>query len=649
VEAEPLQVDYGDAGRLLQSRGPYLLRIAGPAEGCLLALLAGRRRSVVLLGPDRRRHVVPKREVEQVLLSPLEGPLEEEVERVLASGSITPERRAAVRTALLREWLGGEPIGDCWLLRLPPGASFLHQMRQEGLVRVFLALAGAFALETALWIGSWWLIGRGALVGRLDWGWLLGWTLLLLTIVPLRMTATWLQGRFSLGAGGLLKRRLLQGALRMQPEEVRHLGAGQLIGRMLEAEAIESLALTGGFLALLAGIELIFTALVLAAGAGGPAHLVLLTVWIAVVLLVVIRYLRRRRAWTAARLAMTHDLIEQMVGYRTRLAQQEPERLHEAEDEGLEAYLRTSLEMDRTWASGISRLPRGWLLLGIVGLGLGFVSGGASTTAIAAGVGGVLLGFRAFTDLTAGLGNLARAAIAWEQIKEVAKAAERSEPTGQPTLSSMTTPAETDDESPVVEAERLFFRYPDRAKPVLAGCSLRLRRGERYLLTGASGGGKSTLAAILAGLRTPDSGLLLLQGLDLQILGAESWRRFIVLAPQFHENHILTETLAFNLLMGRRWPPGPGDLEKAEDLCRRLGLGHLLDRMPSGLQQMVGESGWQLSHGERSRIYIARALLQGATLVLLDESFGALDPETFTLCLNCALEEAPALVVIAHP
>jgi len=58
--------------------------------------------------------------------------------------------------------------------------------------------------------------------------------------------------------------------------------------------------------------------------------------------------------------------------------------------------------------------------------------------------------------------------------------------------------------------------------------------------------------------------------------------------------------------------------------------------MPAGLLQMVGETGWQLSHGERSRLYIARALLEGADVVLLDESFAALDPENLSApCNTC--------------
>jgi len=86
-------------------------------------------------------------------------------------------------------------------------------------------------------------------------------------------------------------------------------------------------------------------------------------------------------------------------------------------------------------------------------------------------------------------------------------------------------------------------------------------------------------------------------------------------------------------------PGGPGE----------LGLGDLLARMPAGLQQMVGESGWQLSAGERSRLYIARALLQRAELVVLDESFAALDPESLRQALACVLKRARTLLVIAHP
>lgn len=122
----------------------------------------------------------------------------------------------------------------------------------------------------------------------------------------------------------------------------------------------------------------------------------------------------------------------------------------------------------------------------------------------------------------------------------------------------------------------------------------------------------------------------------------------VAAAPQFHENHVLTGTFAFNLLMGKGWPAQRQDFQEAEAVCRALGLGGLLDRMPAGLLQMVGETGWQLSHGERSRLFMARSLLQGADLVMLDESFAALDPETMQQCLDYVLGRAKSLLVIAH-
>jgi ATP-binding cassette subfamily B protein len=153
----------------------------------------------------------------------------------------------------------------------------------------------------------------------------------------------------------------------------------------------------------------------------------------------------------------------------------------------------------------------------------------------------------------------------------------------------------------------------------------------------------------LTGLREPDTGLLLLDGLDRPTHGELGWRTRVAAAPQFHQNHVLTNTFAFNLLMGRRWPPQQADADLAYAICNELGLGPLLQRMPAGMLQNVGETGWQLSHGERSRLYLARALLQGAELVILDESLAALDPENQGRALACAFERAPTLLVIAHP
>jgi ATP-binding cassette subfamily B protein len=432
---------------------------------------------------------------------------------------------------------------------------------------------------------------------------------------------------------------------------MRHQGAGQLLGGVIEAEAVEALALNGGVLGLVAGIELIMAIVLFGTVPGGGFLVLLLLGWGGLTGLIGWRYMRQRQHWTAARLGLTHELVERMVGHRTRLAQEAPTHWHDGEDQALARYLELARGMDRTTAVLLALVPRGWMLLGILGVVPAFLTGAPAPATLAVHLGGVLLAAAAYKKLATGLWHLAGAVIAWQRVAPLFHAAARPELATAPSLVPAPTAGlgVTAETSPVLEAHDLVFRYRERSAPVLHGCSLRLWPGERLLLEGPSGGGKSTLATLLLGLRLPESGLVLLGGLDRHTLGAAGWRQRVVAAPQFHDNHVFTGTFAFNLLLGRRWPPHPEDMAQADALCRALGLGALLDRMPAGLLQMVGETGWQLSQGERSRLYIARTLLQGADCLILDESFAALDPETLQQALQCVLERAPTLLVIAHP
>jgi ATP-binding cassette, subfamily B, bacterial len=307
------------------------------------------------------------------------------------------------------------------------------------------------------------------------------------------------------------------------------------------------------------------------------------------------------------------------------------------------------MKMDRAAALLTAFSPRGWLLLGLLGLTYTFVAAGASHVTLAIMLGGILLAYRALRRLAASLWNIADAVLSWQQVAQLFQAATRAQMLAPPIFDFSPESRPSVGHRRTVEAHDIVFRYQGRGEAVLRGCSLSIQSGERLLLEGASGGGKSTFASLLTGMRFPHSGLLLLNGLDRNTLGEDGWRQRIVYSPQFHENHVLTETFAFNLLMGRRWPPRQEDLQEAEVVCRELGLGELLDRMPAGLLQMVGETGWQLSHGERSRLYIARALLQGTEMMIFDESFAALDPQTLRQSLSCVLRRAPTLMVIAHP
>jgi ATP-binding cassette subfamily B protein len=246
-----------------------LLRLPGVGEPRFLGLLSGRQRWVAVLGPDLVVHWLRLPVLRAALCQALEAPLTADVERLLADIGVPGRRRERARQAILDQRLSAERIADCWLLRLPASAPFWQQMHHARLPHRLLVLVGAHGAQYLLWLLSWWVVGQGALQGRLDRGWLLAWALLLLTLVPLRLLVTWSQGWFAIGAGGLLKRRLLAGALRLAPEEIRQQGAGQLLGRVIESEAVEALALSGGVRGLMACLELGMAAIVLSAGAGG--------------------------------------------------------------------------------------------------------------------------------------------------------------------------------------------------------------------------------------------------------------------------------------------------------------------------------------------------------------------------------------------
>lgn len=635
-EAEPIESTFRDLERDLACAHPSIVRAS---ETIFLAVLDGNERDLRVLTPALEVRRVPLAAVCDLIREPAEQGRRAELAGLLESAHIPGALRAKTERFLLNDQLGNKRFDRCWLLRPHAGSNTLRLLKETGALQNAGVLIGAHTVQYVLWLAAWAILGRLSLEGRMDTGWLIAWALLLLTLIPCQVVTTWCQGLFAIGLGGLLKRRLLYGAMRLAPEEIRHQGIGSFLGQALEAEAVETLALSGGIAGLLAAVEIVVSGFVLGSFA------LLLAAWCVLTLAVGYRFLQRYQLWTSTRMDLTQDLVESMVGHRTRLAQQPQAERHEEEDQTLHRYIAASRGVDSKGAWLIAAVPRGWLLAGLACLAPAIVSGHNSTTATAVTLGGILLAYSAFRKLTGSFADVAAAWVACKRIAPLFQAAGRPELLGEaPAARCEAEPAQK-----VIEADRLSFRYRQKGNPALQSCSLIIRQGERVLLEGPSGGGKTTFASLLAGMRQPESGLVLVQGLDRHTLGDRKWRERVAAAPQFHENHILTETLAFNILMGRGWPPKAADFEEAEIVCRELGLGNLLDTMPSGLLQMVGEGGWQLSHGERSRVYIARALLQNAGFVILDESFAALDPENLQVALECTLRRARTLMVIAHP
>jgi ATP-binding cassette subfamily B protein len=651
IEAVPTDLLYGEVNRLLSESGPVLLRLPAAPEPKFLLMLRPARRGLCLLRLDLTFQTVRPELLHTALCQEAEMTSASELEPLLDTLQLSGCRRAQARCALLGEQLRLKSVARYWRLRLLPNASLWREIQEANLCGRLAGLLAAHTIEYVLWLLAWWVLGQAVLQGRFDSGWLTGWALLLFFLVPIRLLVTWSQGRLAIRAGALLKQRLLQGLLQLDSEEMREQGIGQLVGRVTESQAFEALTLSGAFLALVAFIELAIAGGVLAAGVGSWMHSLALLVWVLLMGLAAWRYFKRCDTWTETRLRMNSDLVERMIGHRTCVSQEQAQFWHDGEDAAMALYITQSSALDRAAALLMALGPRGWLMIGLVAIAPAFPFTSQSPGALAISLGGVLLAYRALEKASQGVSHLVHAAIAWKQIAPLLRAAAPSVSDRRQAfpevLKSLDAPMKRGDT--VLEAHHLVYRYADRAEAVLQRCHLRIGHGDRLLLEGSSGCGKSTLAALLAGLRWPNSGAILLRGIDRQTMGTARWRQLVTIAPQYHENHVLTGTLAFNLLMGRNWPPSEDHLKRAEALCIRLGLGDLLQRMPAGLMEMVGESGWQLSQGEKSRLYIARALLKDAKLVVLDESLASLDPENLRLALDCVLEDTAALLVVAQP
>lgn len=670
IEAEAVFASYAEVETLVQRAAPALLwlpsRSNGETGGVLVLLKGaprGHPRRVALLTPTLAVQWVAVAAVRDWLCLAVESSQQATLGPLLDQLGLQDQARTQTYRALLQQQIGKQRVASGWIVRLSPGAPLWQQARQAQLQRPLLLLLGSYLAQLGLTAGAWWLIGRSALLGHFTWAGLWAWALLLFTAIPLRLLTERAQQRVSMIFSLLSKQRLLYGILRLQPDQIRHQGAGQFFGQVMEADSLDNLALGGG---LVAGLALVQAGLALALLSwAAPLGILpaLLLGWLVVISGLAGLYLQRQRAWLASYRSLSSDLIERMVGHRTRLAQEPRAQWHEVEDTQLARYTAQAGQLDQVKIWLMGSVTRGWMVLALSGLALTLTWAAADQVNLPLALAGILLALQALTSIANGVISLVNAASVWEQVRPLfAAAGERltvkgpelpsaeEHTVGQPiafALAQARSPTTTG--QPLLIGRDLAFRYRDGGRVALQAGNLQIHHGDRLLLAGSSGSGKSTLASLLAGLRTPSNGLLLLHGYDRQTLGPSAWRRRVMLTPQFHENHIFTGTLAFNLLMGRGWPPRPEDLQAAMGICQELGLGELIERMPAGLQQIVGESGWRLSHGERSRVYIARTLLQRADLMILDESFAALDPETMQLTLACVLRRAPTLLVIAHP
>ncbi len=263
------------------------------------------------------------------------------------------------------------------------------------------------------------------------------------------------------------------------------------------------------------------------------------------------------------------------------------------------------------------------------------LTAGADPMAAIAGVFLILAAFEAISGLPRAGALAGHAAAAAARVLAAAEA-----PSAAPDPARPAAPPS----SSALRFEGVHFAWDAARGKVFDGLTLEVAPGARVALLGPSGAGKSTLAALALKVELPQSGRILLGGVDIANMNAADVRARIGWLSQ--ATHLFDDSIRNNLLLARP-DADDGALWAALDAAQ---IGEMVRALPDGLDTWVGESGARFSGGQGRRLALARALLTKAPILILDEPCAGLDAETERAFLATLNDAAPgrSLILIAH-
>ncbi len=195
-----------------------------------------------------------------------------------------------------------------------------------------------------------------------------------------------------------------------------------------------------------------------------------------------------------------------------------------------------------------------------------------------------------------------------------------------------------------ISFEDVTFTYPGTSIPALSKISLLIAAGQTVALVGPSGAGKTTLSNLVARFYDPDTGRVTLDGRDLRDFNVESFRSLLGVVEQ--DVFLFDGSISENISYARR-DATEADVQSAADAANAT---EFIDRMPQGMQTIIGERGVRLSGGQRQRLAIARAILADPKILILDEATSNLDTDSERLIQQSlgGLMKGRTSFVIAH-
>ncbi|WP_330172314.1 ABC transporter ATP-binding protein/permease [Streptomyces sp. NBC_01498] len=553
-----------------------------------------------------------------------------------ATAPPTPRTETAAENKSVDEPSGVSP------LRVLLGYARPHRLVLCATLLLLLAASGAGLVQP--------LVAQHVLDGLGDGSGVTGPVLLLAALVVLGAVLTglqsWWQQRTSERVVRQIRRDLVFRLIRLRVPELDRRAPGDLISRVTSDSTLVQNAATEGLVMIANGVLSILGAVVLM----GLVHLGLLGVTVAVLLgvtLVMVLILPRIReavARSQESIGAVGAALDRALGAaRTVKANGAEGRETAAAERAVDGAYRAGLVGARYVAmvkvlSGVSIQAA---FLAVLGVGGALVASGSLTAS-------ALIAFLLYVfylaspigSLVAGLGMLQQGLGAVGRIEQVGRMPVEEDVDGD----AATRAGRWDGtDAPPVEFRDVHFSYPDRS-PALRGVSFTVGGGTQSALVGLSGAGKTTMFALLQRFYEPSAGRILIGGVDIATLPRAEVRRRIAYVEQ--ESPVMAGTIEDNLTYAA------SDVSAGEiaEVLRLTRLDSLIERLPDGLRTEVGSRGVALSGGERQRLAIARALLRGPEVLLMDEATAQLDANN-ERALREAVEQVArrcTVLLIAH-
>lgn len=195
-----------------------------------------------------------------------------------------------------------------------------------------------------------------------------------------------------------------------------------------------------------------------------------------------------------------------------------------------------------------------------------------------------------------------------------------------------------------IEFKNVTFNYREEGSVVLKNVCFYIHKGTKVGIAGYSGSGKSTIAELIMGFYTPQSGQIFIDGINLRDLKLESWRRYIGVVAQ--DTFLFNDTVRNNIAYAKP-DATQEEIEKAANCAHAHGF--ILD-LPNGYDTFIGDRGVLLSGGQRQRIAIARAVLNDPQILIFDEATSSLDTESEQIVQKALNEvgQGRTVITIAH-